>query len=98
VRFRLDPGFDHRQRVRRGHQRPAHLGPDRARPGAVPDHLRGAGHGPGAAWRPEELLAVTSSRAIIRKSANVVFFGFCAATTLIALGVLAAILYSLLKQ
>ena len=39
-----------------------------------------------------------SRRATLRKSANVLFVIFCAATTIIALGALAAILYSLLSQ
>ena len=38
------------------------------------------------------------SRALLRKSSNVVFVIFCATTTIIALGALAAILYSLLRQ
>ena len=41
---------------------------------------------------------MASARATLRKTSNVVFVVFCAATTLVALGMLAAILYSLLSQ
>jgi phosphate transport system permease protein len=41
---------------------------------------------------------VAKGRAVYRKTMNVVFVGFCGVTTLIALGVLTAILYSLLSQ
>ena len=39
-----------------------------------------------------------ASRALLRKSSNAAFVVFCAVTTVIALGALAAILYSLLRQ
>ena len=41
---------------------------------------------------------MASARAALRKTTNVLFVGFCAVMTVIALGVLAAILYSLLRQ
>jgi len=41
---------------------------------------------------------MATARAALRKGSNVVFVVFCAATTLVALGMLAAILYSLLSQ
>ncbi len=41
---------------------------------------------------------MASARAALRKTSNVLFVGFCSVTTVIALGVLAAILYSLLRQ
>ena len=41
---------------------------------------------------------MASARAALRKSTNVLFVGFCTVMTVIALGVLAAILYSLLRQ
>ena len=41
---------------------------------------------------------MATARAALRKTSNVVFVVFCAATTIIALGMLAAILYSLLSQ
>ena len=43
-------------------------------------------------------MAVNSTRSIVRKTGNAVFGGFCTVVTLIALGFLAAILYSLLTQ
>ena len=41
---------------------------------------------------------MASARAALRKTTNVLFVGFCTVMTVIALGVLAAILYSLLRQ
>ena len=41
---------------------------------------------------------MASARAALRKTSNVLFVGFCSVTTVVALGVLAAILYSLLRQ
>ncbi len=41
---------------------------------------------------------MATGRALVRKTLNVVFVAFCGATTVVALGALAAILYSLLTQ
>ena len=41
---------------------------------------------------------MATGRAVVRKTFNVLFVAFCGATTVVAIGVLAAILYSLLTQ
>jgi phosphate transport system permease protein len=43
-------------------------------------------------------MAASRGKLLVRKAGNAIFVGFCAVTTLIALGALAAILYSLLSK
>jgi ABC-type phosphate transport system permease subunit len=94
VRQRLDDRFDHRQRVRRGDERHAQLRADRARLPAVRHHLCGAGHRPPAPARGEALM----SRASRRRIANKVFITLCGIATVIALGALFLILWTLFSK
>ena len=80
----------------------AYFRADRARPGAVHDHLRNAGRRPAAARPGDRVMASraasSGSRHARRKLVNYIFVGLTSIATLIALAALVMILWTLFAK